>query len=803
MDNNTLILKALQGLTSLVNSKVQSDLAKYEVDAKIKATKDAARLSYERKKQVNDINNRTTILNAEYNNQLEEVEKKHAAVSALGLLETEYVKNIADTADGTPDGQSILSDLKSTTLDDFKITVDEVENTGNLLNDLEVAKNKNIQVINVLDNMLADAGPAIALANRVKETAVQDFNYINENLSNSTLIQIINETFKDYQVDSSGNFVLDRDGNPTTIFNEKFQAFKNAIPSLEQRMDFQTKLNTGFKLLDTQKKDAVKEEEKKIKAIEKTKEDNIKTGDKNVDEMWKGISNYIGGGLLELPDVNSSTIEAYQDAGYYFDVTLHDFSQEKQHLSLGGGRYQSMDFIIGLETKIENAIIGLIEGGIEDQETSDHLEELLEKRDIQGIVDYLIVPKEGPWSLDGNLSGDEKSKDKGGHHPRMASMDFQDLMMADDSTPEGKRSNWAVSYKGEDDVHEPRQAFWSSEGDRDDAWEDVDLIYGSGDVSSRYAAEEALIKYADIYTMIQNTKTWKAVWDQQKELPVFKNNPEAWQMFQRDIANQWAQDLFPINYDTFTDLTNSLQETFDKNALAYGHKPAASLTTNETLDHLRGEDSRPTFEESARSGELNQFAISDTLIDTIDDSVFTTILNPKLGQSLELINEIAKERYNLLGDDISQDALYSGDANSGKAKSVIGDDNFLSIMKNSDKISFLGLFMELEGGLSPSQVTEHFEFYGYLPAENKTDIMREVVKQRSKAEMVTTFTTMLADIYEKIRETNPDTYNAIRTRIDMDFDNSYEDASNDFIEEVLNRGTISKPGPVIEMVPIK
>ena len=111
--------------------------------------------------------------------------------------------------------------------------------------------------------------------------------------------------------------------------------------------------------------------------------------------------------------------------------------------------------------------------------------------------------------------------------------------------------------------------------------------------------------------------------------------------------------------------------------------------------------------------------------------------------------------------------------------------------------------MELEGGLSPSQVTEHFEFYGYLPAENKTDIMREVVKQRSKAEMVTTFTTMLADIYEKIRETNPDTYNAIRTRIDMDFDNSYEDASNDFIEEVLNRGTISKPGPVIEMVPIK
>ena len=492
-----------------------------------------------------------------------------------------------------------------------------------------------------------------------------------------------------------------------------------------------------------------------------------------------------------------------QITGYYFDVTLHDFSQEKQHLSLGGGRYQSMDFIIGLETKIENAIIGLIEGGIEDQETSDHLEELLEKRDIQGIVDYLIVPKEGPWSLDGNLSGDEKSKDKGGHHPRMASMDFQDLMMADDSTPEGKRSNWAVSYKGEDDVHEPRQAFWSSEGDRDDAWEDVDLIYGSGDVSSRYAAEEALIKYADIYTMIQNTKTWKAVWDQQKELPVFKNNPEAWQMFQRDIANQWAQDLFPINYDTFTDLTNSLQETFDKNALAYGHKPAASLTTNETLDHLRGEDSRPTFEESARSGELNQFAISDTLIDTIDDSVFTTILNPKLGQSLELINEIAKERYNLLGDDISQDALYSGDANSGKAKSVIGDDNFLSIMKNSDKISFLGLFMELEGGLSPSQVTEHFEFYGYLPAENKTDIMREVVKQRSKAEMVTTFTTMLADIYEKIRETNPDTYNAIRTRIDMDFDNSYEDASNDFIEEVLNRGTISKPGPVIEMVPIK
>ena len=68
--------------------------------------------------------------------------------------------------------------------------------------------------------MLADAGPAIALANRVKVTAVQDFNYINENLSNSTLIQIFNETFKDYQVDSSGNFVLDGDGNPTKIFNE-------------------------------------------------------------------------------------------------------------------------------------------------------------------------------------------------------------------------------------------------------------------------------------------------------------------------------------------------------------------------------------------------------------------------------------------------------------------------------------------------------------------------------------------------------------------------------------------------------
>ena len=798
--DSQILLASLQGLFGLVDKKIQSDLAKYEVDAKIKATKDAANLSFERKKHVNDINNRTTILNAEYNNQLEEVQKKHAAVSSLGLLEDEYVKKIADSADGTVDGISILKDLKSTTLDDFKITVDEVENTGNLLNDLEVAKNKNIQVINVLDNMLADAGPAIALANRVKETAVQDFNYINDNLGNSTLIPIFNETFKDYQVDSSGNFVLDGDGNPTKIFNEKFQAFKNSLPSLEQKMEFQTKLNTGLKLLDTQKKDVIKEEKEKIKAINKEKEENIKTGDKNVDEMWKGISNYIGGGLLELPDVNSSTIEAYQDAGYYFDVTLHDFSQEKQHLSLGGGRYQSMDFIIGLETKIENAIIGLIEGGIEDQETSDHLLDLYEKRDVQGIIDYLIVPKEGQWSLDGNLSGNEKSKDKGGHHPRMASMDFQDLIMADVSTPEGKRSNWSEDWQAK------RNASFTYDGDRDEAWEDVDLIYGSGDISSRYAAEEALIKYADMYTMIQNTKTWKKVWDQQKELPVFKNNPEAWQMFQRDIANQWAQDLFPINFDTFEDLTNSLQETFDKNALAYGHKPSASLTNEQALDHLRGEDSRPTFEEAVRSGEFNQFEIADTLVDTIDDSVVTTILNPELGQSLDYISNLAEKRYlisEIIGDDIGQDALYSGDANSDQAKSIMKDDRFLDLMKTSDKISYLGLFMELEGGLSPSQVTEHFEFYGYLPAENKREIMKEVVKQRSKAEMVTTFTTMLADIYERIGETAPETYNAIRTRIGMDFDNSYDDTSNDFINEVLKRGNRSKPSPKIEMVPIK
>ena len=289
-------------------------------------------------------------------------------------------------------------------------------------------------------------------------------------------------------------------------------------------------------------------------------------------------------------------------------------------------------------------------------------------------------------------------------------------------------------------------------------------------------------------------------------LPVFKNNPEAWQMFQRDIANQWAQDLFPINFDTFEDLTNSLQETFDKNALAYGHKPSASLTNEQALDHLRGEDSRPTFEEAVRSGEFNQFEIADTLVDTIDDSVVTTILNPELGQSLDYISNLAEKRYlisEITGDDIGQDALYSGDANSDQAKSIMKDDRFLDLMKTSDKISYLGLFMELEGGLSPSQVTEHFEFYGYLPAENKREIMKEVVKQRSKAEMVTTFTTMLADIYERIGETAPETYNAIRTRIGMDFDNSYDDTSNDFINEVLKRGNRSKPSPKIEMVPIK
>lgn len=794
--DSQILLASLQGLFGLVDKKIQSDLAKYEVDAKVKATKEAADLSYERKKHVNDINNRTTILNAEYNNQLEEVQKKHAAVSSLGLLEDEYVKKIADSADGTVDGISILKDLKSTTVDDFKITVDEVKNTGNLLNDLEVAKNKNIQVINVLDNMLSDAGASIGLANAVKEAAVQDYNYLNDDLSNSTLIQIFNEKFKDYQVDSSGSFVTDADGNPTKIFNEKFAAFKNSIPSLEQRMELQTKLNTGLKLLDTQKKDEIKDQEKKIKAIDKEKEDNIKTGDENVDEMWKQISNYISGGLLEFPDINSSTIEAYQDAGYYFDATLHDFSQEKNHLGLGGGRYQSMDFIIGLETKLENAIVGLIEGGIEKQETSDHLEKLLEKRDIQGIIDYLIVPKEGPWSLDGDLSGNENSKDKGGHHPRMASMDFQDLIMADDSTPEGKRSNWAVSYKGKDDVHEPRPG-WGNDGDRDEGWEDLDLIDGPGDISSRYAAEDALIKYADMYTMIQNTKTWKAVWDQQKDLDVFKNNPEAWQMFQRDVANKWAIDLFPINFNNFTDLTNSLQTTFEENALAYGHKPTASLTSNETLDWMREGESRTTFKESLESGDLSQFGfnqkfgdIFQPLVDTIDDSVGNNSIRPELLNSLNYISNVGEKRYKIpqiIGDDIGIDSLYSGDANSNQAKTILKNDKFLDLMETGDKLSYLGLFMETEGGLSPSQVTEHFEFYGYLPAENKIEIMEQVVNQRSKAEMVSTFTTMLADVYERIGLEAPETYNAIRARVGEDFDNSYDDTSNDFINEVLKK----------------
>ena len=216
-DDNQIILAAMQSFTGLVNSKIKADLAKYDVDARIQAQKDATELSFERGLYKQEINNRTTIANNQYNATLGELKTKYDKLENLGMLEEEYVKKISDSADGTVDGIGILNDIKNLNLADFQTTTTEVEDTGSTLKNLEAADLENTEIISVLNTMLKDSESSIELAEKVKEVAMSDYIYLNDDLSEGRLMEIFSETYKEFIVNEDGSVLTDENGVPRPV----------------------------------------------------------------------------------------------------------------------------------------------------------------------------------------------------------------------------------------------------------------------------------------------------------------------------------------------------------------------------------------------------------------------------------------------------------------------------------------------------------------------------------------------------------------------------------------------------------
>ena len=708
-DTTKVAIHAINAFTDLLTQQTKVKLAEMEHAQTIQDKKDASNLAFERRLYANDLNNRIQTASLEHAANLGEIKEKYEKLENLGMIKDDFARKIADTADGTEDGKSILDDLETFTLTDFQTSTQDVENTGNMLNDLSVADTRNRQVITVLDNMLAHADESIDLADRVKIQAQQDFNYLNDDLSTSALVEIFNTEFKDYIVNEDGTLVTDKDGNPAPVWNAKWNAFKNSIPDVNERNKVQSTLNSGMSMLASNS-------QARFKAGIKDKEDAIKAGDKNVKNMWKSYGDYFAYFLSDLPEVTPETISSFEDANYYYTVPLHDFSGEL-HYAMSGefGKYGSMDFVIGLEARVEAALMHLAEKGAEGafQDPTKPLEKLISERDVQGIIDYLVIPKEGPlatWSGDHEI----REGDAARHHPRLASQAYQDFIIDDKDSDIGKRN----------------PAF-HSDTERMDAWEDLDLIAGGIDSwtwEDQRSAEEGFIKYADLYTLIQNVKVWKSGFERIKEQ--FKDNPEGWQMFQRDLGNKWAIDASPMTYDRINEMTENFNNVFEENKTRYGFGSPEDLSTEDIQDFMLGEDSRLTMDQRAFSSTYpGGFGSGD--IESLNLDEYTP----------EVVNKVTARKLNYLQN-------------------------------------------VLEKSLGNEEAAFELNVFSYIEEDERNSILKKMGLARSDNELQETFLTEIVSYYAKMQENNPEEFKSIMKKAEEEINPIFDDVYSEIMDSI-------------------
>tara|TARA_R100000458_G_scaffold17758_1_gene15409 strand:- start:5486 stop:7834 length:2349 start_codon:yes stop_codon:yes gene_type:complete len=777
-DKARVLMQAMQGLFALATKRQDQLIAKYNVDAQIKAQKEAADLRFERQQYMANLENQLQLGANEYKNTLTQVEELYDKAEDLNILSKEYTSSIADSIDGTADGQNLLSDMEDTSLASYQQTLSDLEEKGDALTDITNLTNQNKEVIGILTSMIEGVDESIDLAEKVELVAQQDYNILNDDLSDSAMLDVFNSYFREYIVHEDGNVLLDENGNVRPVWNAKWEAFKSQIPNPEDRRDIQSKLNYGLGLLESETK-AINN------AAIKEKEDAVKTGDENFSNLFKELSDYFNFTIDDLPQIDADNVEEYE--GY--SLQAHGFAKTATKNARGGtyGKYGHFDFILGLEDDVEAAILTLAEWAAKGtfQVTSNHLEQLIADGDVGGIVKYLVIPKEGKYSNYGDLETYSGTGD--GHHERFASKEYQDVLIED----------------GEIRL--------SSGKERRNAWDDIDLVKGSG---GEYAAEANFVKYADLYTLIQNVKQWKGAFDLM-ELR-FKDdngnwiNQEGYNNFLRDVGNTWAMDKLPMSFDSINELTEKLNGIFDQNLENYGFPSADEITSDLALDILQGtdirdEDMNVAFWKLSRIREeggasrtvqvsTNLPFMSDPVIQNITVGLFDsfdeqfkgeeatnyvkdTIASVRTLERMEYERELDKRKSD--GEDIA-DELYS-DENFYKAGSI---DKRI----DDEKIAFLKDELVKTKNFPESQVNYVITLLDNLPFENRRDILESIGTTKSKEIALDTFVDEMESTLRTLEETKPDLIEKIYADVNKELvqGNQYNSIRQGFIDDVLS-----------------